>query len=148
MPLARSWQPADSRRRSRWALVLLIASLLVPAAPARAADTATTPGGAPVTVTIASAGGTASLAFAGTAGDRVSLELTQVTVGTSTCCSTKVSILRPDGKVLASATVGTSGGFLGPSRTTASPPARTRSPFARPTAPETPTRRLPRTSGA
>ncbi|MDQ3865593.1 MAG: Ig-like domain-containing protein [Actinomycetota bacterium] len=111
MPLLGSYQLGEARRASRWALVLLIASLLVPAA-AHAADGTITPGGAPVTVTIASAGGTASLAFAGTAGDRVSLELTQVTVGTSTCCSTKVSILRPDGKVLATATVGTSGGFV------------------------------------
>ena len=57
-------------------------------------------------------GENASLSFDGTAGQRVSLEITDVTIGTSTCCSTRVSILRPDGRSLATVTVGTNGGFL------------------------------------
>ena len=39
--------------------------------------------------------------------------MTSVTIGTSTCCSTRVSILNPDGSTLVSPTFfGTSGGFI------------------------------------
>jgi subtilisin family serine protease len=69
------------------------------------------PGGPPVTAS--TAGENARLVFDGEAGQRVSLELSDVTIGTSGCCSTKVSILNPDGSTLVSPTyVGTSGGFL------------------------------------
>jgi hypothetical protein len=51
--------------------------------------------------------------FAGTAGRRISLRLTGVTIGTSTCCGVKVSIIRPDGATLVSPTsAGTSGGYI------------------------------------
>ena len=44
---------------------------------------------------------------------RVSLRLSNVTIGTSTCCSARVSILKPDGSTLVFPTpFGTSGGFL------------------------------------
>jgi large repetitive protein len=70
-------------------------------------------GGAPVTVTADTAGQNARLTFDGTAGQRVAVELSSVTIGPSSCCSTKVTILRPDGTALAPATtVGTSGGFI------------------------------------
>jgi subtilisin family serine protease len=73
----------------------------------------TTPGGLPVRVTMATPGQNGRVSFDGSAGRRVALELTGVTIGTSSCCSTKVSILKPDGTTLASpATVGTSGGFI------------------------------------
>jgi hypothetical protein len=70
-------------------------------------------GGAPQTVSITAPGQNARLTFSGTAGDRVSLGLSDVTIGSSACCSTKVSILNPDGSALTAATlVGTSGAFL------------------------------------
>jgi subtilisin family serine protease len=69
------------------------------------------PGGDPVSVS--SAGDTARLAFDGQAGQRVSLKLTGVTIGTSGCCSSKVSIVGPSGAtVLAPSYFGTSGGFV------------------------------------
>ncbi len=70
-------------------------------------------GGAPVTVTTTTSGEDALLAFPGTAGQRVSLKLSAVSIGTNACCSAKVSILRPDGSALATPTYfGTSGGFV------------------------------------
>jgi len=76
------------------------------------ASTAIVPGGAPVAVSTAVPGQNARVTFAGTSGQRVSLDVSDVTVGTSVCCSTKVSILRPDGRTLAGTTVGTNGGFI------------------------------------
>jgi subtilisin family serine protease len=71
------------------------------------------PGGPAVTVTTASAGENSRLHFDGLAGHRVSLRLSDVTIGTSTCCSTRVSISKPDGSTLVSATpVGRNGGFI------------------------------------
>ncbi len=70
-------------------------------------------GGAPQTVSIVSPGQNARLSFSGIAGKRVSLSLSDVTMGSSACCSSKVSILKPDGSTLTPATlIGTSGGFL------------------------------------
>ena len=72
-----------------------------------------TPGGAAVTVTTTVPGQNARPTFSGTAGQRVSLQLTNVTIGTSTCCSVRVSILKPDGTTLVSPTLfGTTGGFI------------------------------------
>ncbi len=77
-----------------------------------AAQPTITPGGAPVAVSVVTPGDVATVTFDAVAGRRVSLEMTDVTIGTSTCCSTKVSIAAPDGRTLVSATVGTSGGFI------------------------------------
>src|SRR5439155_5100547 len=76
--------------------------------------TTITPGGAPVTVTTGPVPGqNALLTFNGTANQRVSLKLSNVTIGTSSCCSARVSILKPDGSALVYATpFGTSGGFV------------------------------------
>ena len=72
-----------------------------------------TPGGAPVTVTTTISGQNASLTFNGTTSQRISLKMTNVAIGTSSCCSTRVSILNPDGSTLVSPTfVGTSGAFI------------------------------------
>src|ERR671925_399020 len=72
-----------------------------------------TPGGAPVTVSTSSLGQNAVVSFAGVAGQRVSLKLSGVTIGASTCCSAKVSVLKPDGSTLVyPALLGTSGGFV------------------------------------
>jgi subtilisin family serine protease len=71
------------------------------------------PGGAPVSVSVGSPGQNARLSFAGVAGQRVSLKLSGVTMGTSTCCSSKVGLLKPDGSSLVMGTLfGTSGGFV------------------------------------
>jgi RHS repeat-associated protein len=58
------------------------------------------PGGAPVTVTTTIPGQNASLTFSGTSGQRVSLNIDQVSIGSSSCCSGKVSISNPDGSTL------------------------------------------------
>ena len=72
-----------------------------------------TPGGAAVTVSTTVPGQNAKPAFSGTAGQRISLTMTSVTIGTSSCCSARVSILNPDGSTLVAPTfVGTSGGFI------------------------------------
>jgi large repetitive protein len=72
-----------------------------------------TAGGAPQTVSVVSPGQNARLSFSGIAGKRVSLSLSDVTMGSSSCCSSKVSILKPDGSTLTAATlIGTAGGFL------------------------------------
>jgi hypothetical protein len=72
-----------------------------------------TPGGAAVTVTATEPGQNFFLAFTGTAGQRISLRLAEVTVGTSSCCGAYVSIKKPDGSYLINPTqVGTSGGFI------------------------------------
>jgi VCBS repeat-containing protein len=51
-----------------------------------------TPGGAPVTVTISTAGDKATATFSGTAGQRVSLDITN-----STIASMKITLLKPNG---------------------------------------------------
>ncbi len=78
-------------------------------------DTSTTiaPAGPPVTVSTSVPGQNANATFVGTAGERVSLALTNVTIGSSACCSSRVSITKPDGSNLVFATpFGTSGGFV------------------------------------
>ena len=74
----------------------------------------TTPGGPAVTVSMGPVPGqNALVSFLGTQGQRVALGMTNVTIGTSTCCSARVSILKPDGSTLVYATpVGRNGGFL------------------------------------
>ena len=72
-----------------------------------------TPNGPPVSVTVGAPGQNAQLTFAGTAGQRVSLKLSGVTMGTSTCCSSKVGLVKPDGSSLVMGTLfGTTGGFV------------------------------------
>ena len=70
------------------------------------------PGGPAVTVSTAVAGQNARVTFDGTSGQRVSLDVSGVTAGTSVCCSTRISLVKPDGKTLTTTTVGTNGGFL------------------------------------
>ena len=63
-------------------------------------------GGPPVTLTLAPVPGqNAKLTFSGAAGQRISLRLSGVTIGTSSCCSTRVSISRPDGSNLVAPTL-------------------------------------------
>jgi hypothetical protein len=71
------------------------------------------PGGAPVSVAMSSLGQNAAVSFDGLAGQRVSLKLSGVTIGTSTCCSARVSIQKPDGSALVTPTLfGGNGGFV------------------------------------
>jgi hypothetical protein len=70
-------------------------------------------GGASQTVSITAPGQNASVSFNGLAGHRVSLSMSAVTIGSSSCCSAKVSIRKPDGTTLVSSLLlGTSGGFI------------------------------------
>jgi subtilisin family serine protease len=74
---------------------------------------AITPGGSPVTITTHSAGENAWLTFDGQADQRIALKMNGVTLGPSPCCSTYVSIFKPDGTMLGQQTlVGTNGGFV------------------------------------
>ena len=74
---------------------------------------AITAGGPAVTVTTTKPDDSALLVFEGTAGQRISLQVSGVTIGTSSCCSARVSIVAPDGSVVGSPTfVGTNGGFV------------------------------------
>jgi hypothetical protein len=92
---------------------LAAALLVLVGSPADAATATIAPGGAPVTVTIATAFEDATVTFTGVAGQRVSLRMTSVTIGPSTCCSTRVSLRKPDGTTLvAPVYVGTNGGFV------------------------------------
>ncbi len=66
--------------------------------------------GSQVTLNISRPGQNARLTFDGTAGQRVSVGLSGVTIGTSDCCSSLVSVYKPDGSFLMNPLdVGTSG---------------------------------------
>jgi hypothetical protein len=73
---------------------------------ALSADTSAsiTVGGASVSATIASVGQNARVSFNGTAGQRLSLALTNSTIGASTGSGAQVSVLKPDGTTFAGAT--------------------------------------------
>jgi subtilisin family serine protease len=66
-----------------------------------------TPGGAPVTVTTTSPGETAQLRFNGTAGERVSLNITSCTFSAA-----QISLVAPGGAAVGTTYAGTAGGFL------------------------------------
>jgi hypothetical protein len=98
-------------------------------------------GGGPISVETTSPARMASLTFDGAVGDRVSLKLDDVTIGLSCCSSAKVSILKPDGTTLLSATnFGTNGGFIDTKTTpvTGSVPDRDRPAGETPSAASTP----------
>ena len=71
-------------------------------------------GGAPVSLTLAPIPGqNALLRFDGTANQRVSLRLSNVTIGVSTCCGARISMLKPDGtNLVPPVLVGTFGATL------------------------------------
>ena len=71
------------------------------------------PGGPSMSVTTGPVPGqNARLTFAGVAGQRVT-RASAVAIGSSTCCSLNLSILKPDGSSLATPTLmGTNGGFI------------------------------------
>jgi hypothetical protein len=100
------------RRRSstRWALAtaaVAVAAFIVSPVATTASYTIV-PGGSAVTVVVSTAGTTSTASFAGTAGQRVSLNFTRVTISSS-----KISILKPGGtNLLTPFTVTRAGRFL------------------------------------
>lgn len=79
------------------------------------ASGSTTEGGAPATLAMATPGQNGSATFPGTAGDRVSIRLSGVTIGTSTSNSAAVTVRNPDGTPLTPAfNTGTGGAFVEP----------------------------------
>jgi len=80
-------------------------------------QTGTITAGTPLPLTFAAGnpGQNATETFSGTAGQKVSLNLTNVSVGTNPISGTNVTILNPNGTTLVAATaVGTSGKFIEP----------------------------------
>jgi hypothetical protein len=73
-----------------------------------------TVGGPPVNVTLGTPGQNAGLTFQGMAGQRVTVRASNVTIGPSVCCSFVLSVKRSDGVTIATATLGTNGGSVGP----------------------------------
>jgi subtilisin family serine protease len=70
-------------------------------------------GGPAVDVTTTAPGQVAHLLFSGSAGERISLAMTDVTMGSSTCCGALVAITSPGGAPVGSPSfVGTRGGFM------------------------------------
>jgi hypothetical protein len=98
------------RSSTRWALVAAVAAVAA-CIVSPVATTAAFPivaNGSPVVVTVSTAGTTSNAHFSGTAGQRVSLKISNVTI-----TSTKVSFLKPDGTNLVTPfTVLKSGYFL------------------------------------
>lgn len=111
--MRRSHRSAGTRSAGRVRRTLALVSMAVPLAisvSAQAADvTGTiTIGGSPLTVTISNAGDNARITFSGTAGQRISLNLTNVSITMS-----DVSIQNPDGSNLVAPTAFfTSGKFV------------------------------------
>ena len=100
------------RRRSstRWGLTVALVAVtaLVVSAAAPTANFTITADGPPVTVTVNNSGGTSTATFTGTAGQRVSLNITGVNI-----TSSKVSLLKPNGtNVLTPFTVTKTGYFM------------------------------------
>ncbi|HEY3069863.1 MAG TPA: Ig-like domain-containing protein [Gaiellaceae bacterium] len=71
------------------------------------------PGGAPFTMTLGTPGQNGKLTFTGVAGRGIALNLSGVTIGTSTTSSLKLTIVKPDGtNLLAPTLYGRNGGFI------------------------------------
>jgi hypothetical protein len=71
-------------------------------------------GGGPVSLSLAPVPGqNATLGFDGAAGQRVTLRLTNVTIGNTSCCGARISVLKPDGtNVVPPILVGTFGATI------------------------------------
>jgi hypothetical protein len=94
-------------------LAAFLGTALMAAGPAASSSYTITADGTPLVVTTTAAGENARATFSGTAGQRVSLDITDVTVGTSGCCSMQVWIAKPDGTLLFKKSyVGTNGAFI------------------------------------
>jgi hypothetical protein len=94
-------------------LTVLVGTALVTAGPAASSSYTITADGTPLAVETTAAGENARASFSGATGQRVSLDVTDVTIGTSGCCSMQVWIAKPDGTLLFKKTyVGTNGAFI------------------------------------
>jgi hypothetical protein len=94
-------------------LTAFLGTALVAAGPAAASSYTITADGTPLAVETTAAGENVRASFSGTAGQRVSLDITDVTIGTSGCCSMQVWIAKPDGTLLFKKSyVGTNGAFI------------------------------------
>jgi hypothetical protein len=83
--------------------------------PSDAVGASTTPGGAAVPLAMGTPGMNGSFQFAGTAGQRVAVKLSGVTITGNALNSARVSVLKPDASVLvANTSFGSSGAFLEP----------------------------------
>jgi Bacterial Ig-like domain/Chitobiase/beta-hexosaminidase C-terminal domain len=72
-----------------------------------------TPGGAAVTMTLGTPGQNGKLTFTGVAGRGIAINMSGVTIGTSTSSSYKLSVVKPDAtNLLAPTLYGTNGGFI------------------------------------
>jgi hypothetical protein len=72
-----------------------------------------TAGGSAQTLTFSTPGQNARLSFTGAAGQRISVKLSDVTIGSSSCCGAKIWLLKPDGTALVPKTYfGTNGLFV------------------------------------
>ncbi|HSD02296.1 MAG TPA: hypothetical protein VLB81_08010 [Gaiellales bacterium] len=88
-----------------------VALWTVPADPAPPGS----PGGVGVPLALTTPGQNGTVTFAGTAGHRVSVKLSGVSIGTNTVNSARVSVLKPDLSVLVpTMSFGTSGAFVEP----------------------------------
>src|SRR4029079_3921105 len=85
------------------------------AGPATASSYTLTANGTPVTTTTTTGGENATLTFAGTAGNRISVRISGVTMSPKPNTGIKVSILKPDGSTLVSPfDVGSAGTWMEP----------------------------------
>jgi hypothetical protein len=107
---------AGSRRLRRATLLAAcLGSLAVLAGPATASSTSILTDGTPVQVTTTTGGENANLTFQGTAGNRISIRISGVTMSPKPNTGIKVSIQKPDGSTLVSPfDVGYSGTFMEP----------------------------------
>jgi hypothetical protein len=109
-------QATGGRRLHRTTLLAAcIGALAVIAGPATASSYTITANGTPVTTTTTTGGENATLTFAGTAGNRISIRIYGVTMSPKPNTGIKVSILKPDGSTLVSPfDVGSSGTWMEP----------------------------------
>jgi hypothetical protein len=83
--------------------------------PSDVVGASTTPGGAAVPLAMGTPGMNGSFQFAGTAGQRIAVKLSGVTITGNALNSARVSVLKPDASVLvANTNFGSSGAFLEP----------------------------------
>jgi hypothetical protein len=106
---------AGRRLRRTTLIAASIGALAVVAGPATASSYTILTNGTPLPVTTTTGGENATLTFAGTAGNRISVRISSVTMSPKPNTGIKVSILKPDGSTLVSPfDVGSSGTFMEP----------------------------------
>ncbi len=103
------------RLRRSTLLAACLGALAILAGPATASSYSILTDGTPVQVTTTTGGENANLTFSGTAGNRISIRISGVTMSPKPNTGIKVSIQKPDGSTLVSPfDVGSSGTFMEP----------------------------------